>query len=193
MFALDLRWRNSWVKLHPEWDYRLWTDEDVADYPFETRTKELFDRMSLILTMDGVLTDFFLVPHFVEDSNNFAEKSDIWRYSILFNYGGLYIDTDFECLKSFDDLHCLSDCGFYSGLSNTGTVEVNIGLLASVPRHPLLRFTSLCLCVFESKKWSVFCFIGWCRSSSIFLTSLFSPNLILFVAKIEKRLKSSSV
>jgi mannosyltransferase OCH1-like enzyme len=26
------------------------------------------------------------------------------RYEILFKYGGVYIDTDFECIKSIDDL-----------------------------------------------------------------------------------------
>jgi mannosyltransferase OCH1-like enzyme len=37
-------------------------------------------------------------------ASNFGEKSDIWRYEILFRLGGVYVDTDFECVRPFDSL-----------------------------------------------------------------------------------------
>ena len=33
---------------------------------------------------------------------NFSEQSDILRFEILYNYGGVYVDTDMECLKSIN-------------------------------------------------------------------------------------------
>ena len=38
------------------------------------------------------------------DDLNGAAKSDIWRYSILWKYGGIYIDFDAVCFKSFDEM-----------------------------------------------------------------------------------------
>ena len=31
-------------------------------------------------------------------ASNWGMKSDIFRYEILMKYGGVYIDTDYECL-----------------------------------------------------------------------------------------------
>ena len=46
---------------------------------------------------------------------------------ILLRHGGVYVDTDFLCLDSFEDLHRRYD--FYTGVSNTGTFELNNGLV----------------------------------------------------------------
>jgi mannosyltransferase OCH1-like enzyme len=32
------------------------------------------------------------------------KKTDILRFEILYQFGGLHKDTDFECLKPIDDL-----------------------------------------------------------------------------------------
>eukprot|EP01083_Nonionella_stella_P176088 615176_1 len=74
-----------------------------------------------------------------QSSQNFAEKSDILRLAILHRFGGLYVDIDFECLRSLDTLNDHLGVGMYSGLSNTGTVELNNGLMACVPGHPLMK------------------------------------------------------
>lgn len=51
---------------------------------------------------------------------------------MLFQIGGLYVDSDFECLAAMHDLH--RHAGLYAGLSSTGTVEVNNGLIGYAPR-----------------------------------------------------------
>lgn len=33
-----------------------------------------------------------------------AGRSDVLRYEVLFQFGGVYVDTDVECLRPFDDL-----------------------------------------------------------------------------------------
>ena len=72
-------WADGWRGHHPGWHYQLWTDGDAA-------------------ALDMVNRDAF------DSAGNFAMKSDILRYELLFRYGGLYCDLDFECLRPLGPL-----------------------------------------------------------------------------------------
>lgn len=105
------KYMDSWKINHPTWEYRLWTDKDSKYLKITSR--KCFN-----------------------EASNFAMRSDIMRYEILRQFGGLYVDTDFECLKPFDDLMYLD---FFTGISyDTKFVAYN-GLIASVPNHPILN------------------------------------------------------
>lgn len=104
-------WQKTWLDNHPDWQYKLWTDKDVEAFKLEN--KKVYDK-----------------------AINYGEKSDIARYEILYRIGGLYIDTDFECLKPFDVLHHC--CNFYAGLDEAPAAIFN-GLIASIPGHPILK------------------------------------------------------
>jgi mannosyltransferase OCH1-like enzyme len=101
----------SWKKFHPDWEYKLWRDSDVKNFPMIRRTE-------------------------YDNATNQGMKSDILRYEILKQFGGLYIDTDFECLKPFDDLMYLD---FFTSLSYDLEMQLYIGLIASVPNHPVIN------------------------------------------------------
>lgn len=114
-----LKFRESWQKLHPDWEYRLWTDADLATYDFELR--DLFDQ-----------------------SENYGEKSDILRCEILLKYGGIYVDADFECLKPVDEL--LNKYDFFAGIEppheipeSSRVLLVSNALIGTVPAHPILK------------------------------------------------------
>tara|TARA_A100001011_G_scaffold400579_1_gene516430 strand:- start:782 stop:1633 length:852 start_codon:yes stop_codon:yes gene_type:complete len=68
------KWMNTWKELNPQWEYKLWNEKNI---------KELN----------------------VDDLNVYSKKfnpgyrSDILRYVILKKFGGMYVDTDFECIK----------------------------------------------------------------------------------------------
>lgn len=111
-------WMVSWTKLQG-WEYKLWTDEEVKNFPLYN--KKLYDQ-----------------------SENYGEKSDILRYEILFKEGGLYVDTDFECLSSdlFEFLHKTID--FYAGIEpliHAAYEDIRIcnALIGSKPGHKLLE------------------------------------------------------
>jgi mannosyltransferase OCH1-like enzyme len=108
--------QKTWQDCHPGWQYRLWTDADMPDFRFTDRVR-------------------------FESAKNKGEQSDILRYEILHQFGGLYVDTDFECVKSFDELHHL--CDFYVGLEaalpGSGHIGIGNALIASVPGHPILQ------------------------------------------------------
>lgn len=112
--------QETWLAHHPDWEYKLWTGADVATFPF--KNKDLFDK-----------------------AKNFGEKADIWRYEILEQFGGVYVDVDFECLKPLDILHYVYD--FYVGLPTLGTngVQIGIGIIGARPHHPILQTATLLL------------------------------------------------
>ena len=106
------RYQESWKHHHPDWEYRLWTDADVA--AFKLINQKSFDK-----------------------GRNYAQKSDIWRYEILERFGGVYIDSDIECLQKIDLLHELYD--FYAGLAPiTRKTLINNAMIGIVPHHPIL-------------------------------------------------------
>ena len=110
--------RQSWLDCHPTWEYKLWTEAEIEK--LELKNKSYYDQ-----------------------ARNYGEMSDIARYEILYRFGGLYIDTDFECLQPFDVLNEL--CDFYVGLiedfsfSEKRDCTMLNGLIASVPEHPILK------------------------------------------------------
>jgi len=110
----------TWQKLHPDWDYNLWRDNDL-EY-LQLHNQKLFNVVQ-----------------------NYGQKADILRYHILYEIGGLYVDTDFKCLQSFDFLHHCYD--FYAGISNVGDVELANGLIGAAPKHPIIY-----QCIQELKK-----------------------------------------
>jgi len=101
----------TWKELHQDWTINIWTDQDVENFPMVNAEA-------------------------YEAATNFGQKSDILRYEILYKYGGLYLDTDFECTKSFDEIH--RSCSFYSGVGRCGKVVYN-GLIGSSPGHPIIK------------------------------------------------------
>jgi len=104
------RLTDSWKKFNPDWEYKLWTDKDVGDVVIPRR--KLFDSIT-----------------------HLGQKSDFLRYHILNQFGGLYADTDFECLKSFNSL---SYAEFLIGVGYPCMVELYIGLIGCVPNHPIM-------------------------------------------------------
>lgn len=68
-------WMKSWKKFNPDWEYKFWDEENIRELninDFDVYSKKI----------------------------NPGYRSDILRYIILKKFGGLYADTDFECLKS---------------------------------------------------------------------------------------------
>lgn len=130
----EAEWSKSWSRLHPEssgWKYKLWTDDDLPSFPLCER---LTDAASAFLA--GHLRA--LLPR----CTNPAQTADLLRLDILWTEGGVYVDTDFEALAALSPFHeggaWAGAVEFYAGLSNVGVVEINNGLLASVPQHALI-------------------------------------------------------
>jgi len=101
-------YQETWVRHHPGWELRLWTEENL---PADLERGEAYELL-----------------------RRPAERADILRLELLYRYGGVYVDIDFECLRSLDPL--IEDAEFFAGYRKPR--RVNNAILGSVPGHPVL-------------------------------------------------------
>jgi hypothetical protein len=97
----------TWQSLHPGWEMILWVD---ANLPPLKNTWAFNTASSL------------------------AARSNIARYEILLRYGGIYVDTDFECLKNLEPL--LENVECFVGWERDDIA--NNAIIGAVPGHPFL-------------------------------------------------------
>ena len=103
-------WKNivSFQKLHYDWNFEIWT-EPPKNFPS--------DLLSLMNRL----------PHY-------ASRSDIFRYWLMNEYGGVYLDCDNFALRNFDSL---LNVPFFTAecMPNPHTEwQVACGLLGSEPK-----------------------------------------------------------
>jgi inositol phosphorylceramide mannosyltransferase catalytic subunit len=102
------RYQQTWLAQHPGWELRFWAEENL---PGELRRPEAAERLR--------------TP---------AERANILRLELLWRLGGVYVDTDFECLRSIEPL--IEDAELFITLAKPG--RVNNALMGSVAAHPII-------------------------------------------------------
>ena len=107
-----IKWMDSWQLLNPDWDY-IFCDNN--------KIKEL------------EITDLKIY----KESNNYGFKSDLLRYEILMKYGGLYADTDFECLQQLPEY--LLNYEFVSSVVFSWEPTLNNAIIFAKPGSKLLE------------------------------------------------------
>jgi mannosyltransferase OCH1-like enzyme len=126
MHPLMIQWRKDWQKLHPGWEIKVWAEGPIIG--------ELVDG-------SHVLKSHF--PHMLERCCHLSQRSNIWRYELIEQLGGLYLDPDFEPVKCIEPI--IKDMPAFAGQALTsyteaGTrrtkIEVGCSLIGSVPHHP---------------------------------------------------------
>ncbi|ANO50924.1 glycosyltransferase family 32 protein [Woeseia oceani] len=103
------RLRDTWIEKHPSWVYRLW---NLDNLDFEPRCAGL-----------------------LKQCQHPAQMADLLRMEILHKHGGVYFDTDFECLRPFDDI--LE--GVEDFTCSEDSVYLSIGLLGARRQSPLFE------------------------------------------------------
>lgn len=106
MPELALKCIESWHQHLPDYEYRLWNEESF-DVRCNAYVKEAYE------------------------SGKYAFVTDYVRLFALYTEGGIYMDTDVEVLKPFDDLLSLSGFTGYEGSKYlppvTGTIASEAG------------------------------------------------------------------
>lgn len=102
----------SWRHHHPAWEHRVWGNDSFG----------WLDNQSLF---DDAESHTSSVGQF---------RSDIARYEILWRFGGVYVDTDMECLKPLDPLMDVEAFVAWE----TDDVWVNNAVIGACPGHPLI-------------------------------------------------------
>ncbi len=118
------KYQESWLRIHPDWEYRLWTDADLV--AFKLVNQEAFDK-----------------------GRTWAEKANIFRYEIIERFGGVYVDTDFEALQPLDIIH--ENYEFYAGITAINRIGlINNAIIGAIPHHPILK---KCIADIDTKKY----------------------------------------
>lgn len=113
---------DTWKNNNPNYAYFLFDDDDRKTFirkHFDTRVYNCYCR---------------IVPG--------AFKADLWRYCILYVYGGVYADMDTICLNPVD-IFLTEDTEFMTAIDlnngfNTGKHNLFNSFIASVAKHPIL-------------------------------------------------------
>lgn len=103
--ALAVKCIESWKKFFPDYEIKEWNEEN-------------FDVNIIPYTRDAY------------KAKKYAFVSDYARFWILYNYGGLYFDTDVEVIKSMDDI---VDRGPFMGCEKPSRPNVSPNLLNVAP------------------------------------------------------------
>jgi inositol phosphorylceramide mannosyltransferase catalytic subunit len=102
------RYGETWRHHHPDWEMHLWTDESLP----ELGCPEIFGR-----------------------ARSQAQRATVLRYELLRQLGGVYVDTDFECLRPLDSL--IEGLTLFAGSHARG--RVSNALFGAVPGHPAME------------------------------------------------------
>ena len=104
---------DSWIDLNPEYEYRFSDDNDIIEF---------------------LKADF---PDYLDGYNKLkygASKADLWRYLIMYKYGGVYADIDCKCLVRLRDW-IEPESAFVTQLGTNK--DICQWLIITVPQNPI--------------------------------------------------------
>ena len=94
---------------NPSWEYMFWNDENVPKLP--EKMQEVYD--------------------FFGQTKQYTFQADVLRLFLVREYGGLYLDVDFEPHNSFDDFETMDNLFLTWGVNQermmNGAFGANIG------------------------------------------------------------------
>jgi mannosyltransferase OCH1-like enzyme len=112
------KWKDaqqSIIKNNPDYEYKLFTDEDNRN----------------------IVKQYF--PDFLEYYDSFEyniQRADAIRYMILYLYGGIYVDLDYICNKSFDNIILDKPIGLNKSINQQWSFTNSI-MIANTRKHPI--------------------------------------------------------
>ncbi|MEL7117566.1 MAG: glycosyltransferase [Pseudomonadota bacterium] len=110
-------WMDSWRKMHPDWEYRLYDNE----YLFSRRWRH-----------QALINEFYR-------RGEYAGVSDLMRYQILYEEGGFMPEADSTCLRPTDELW--TDPSLYTVYENEERKPGFVSpFLAAAPKHAYLGY-----------------------------------------------------
>lgn len=109
----------SWKEKHPDWDYIAWNVSTIEEY-LPIKNQHLFD-------------DYANSKEF----GNLSGLCDILRYEILYDFGGVYIDADIECLRPLEG-GFLNSNFFVSYVNERIEKTLSNAVIGCTKNHPIM-------------------------------------------------------
>ncbi len=110
--------QRTWFEQFPQHMYLMWTDEGVDDF-IKTKYPAFY-------------------PIFRAYDKN-IKRFDAVRYFLLYEYGGIYADMDYQCVKAFHHVLPPGKVSIAESMYATDEGFQN-ALMASPPKHPFWLF-----------------------------------------------------
>ena len=114
----------TWQELHPDWDYKLWTEWPSYGYS------------------DG-MHPFPAIENFSNTLSSWAQCADMLRLELIRRYGGIYVDMDIVAFKPIDDL--IDSCELFVSEEPVVSKEKDIvyvtnALFGATASHPFINY-----------------------------------------------------
>lgn len=103
-----INYGKTWCREHPSWRIKLWTDKNML----QLQNQKAYD-----------------------DASHPVVKSDIAKLEILYNFGGVYIDCDFECLRNIEIL--IAGCEFFASYESYDMISTAI--IGCTPKNSVMK------------------------------------------------------
>ncbi|MBI3236425.1 MAG: hypothetical protein HYZ48_01755 [Chlamydiales bacterium] len=122
----------KWIEIHPGWIFNLWTDQKREQIPLEVVVRDPLEALS------GMKGCYFAC-------DNFGERSEILRLSVLSLDGGIYLDHDVEPLRPLTSL--MEGFDFFCGLEVlkptvlSSSIYPATHLIGAAAHHPILALS----------------------------------------------------
>lgn len=114
---------DSWLRIHPDWEVCEWSENNSPiDLPYVKNALE---------------------------AKRYAFASDYVRFYVLYKFGGIYLDTDIELIKSIDPLR--NNTVFFGRESSE---YINPAVIGSISGHPFLKIMLTILDESKSKNYT---------------------------------------
>ena len=145
------------MELNPSYSHYLYDDEEIDKFVLENYEGEIYNAYNML--------------------NIGAARADLWRYLILYKYGGIYLDIDAAILKPLDTLINREDSAIitremFEGLFNQWILIFKKG-------HPLLKeIITQCVSNIKNKTSNNILHLTGCTViTNVINKFLTSPNL----------------
>lgn len=133
----------TWYNNNPNLTYYIWTNFDIDNIPDNLKNKN-----NIVIKYDSDIK--LLLNKYSSKTTELYDiiplmggKSDILRYIILYDMGGLYVDiNDFECFKNLEELFYKYSfiCGAETSYADVkDMLLLNNAFIASKPKHIIIE------------------------------------------------------
>jgi mannosyltransferase OCH1-like enzyme len=103
--------------LHPTFEHMFWTDENIPELP--PVLKEVYDLFG--------------------ERKHYTFQADLLRIYLMYEYGGLYLDADFECREGFNNFDLENYDTFFS--NHYGNVDTfTCGTFGASKNNPIFKY-----------------------------------------------------
>lgn len=106
---LERNCMESWKKFFPDYEIKFW-NEETFDISLNTFSQQAYD------------------------GGHYAFVSDYVRTKVLYEYGGIYLDTDVEILSSFE--HVIKDGFSFLGFENS--THIGSAVMGMSKKNPIM-------------------------------------------------------